>query len=320
VFVGAYGKLPAFGDFVGVRATTELALGFQQWLGSALDWAEQRQLPGWPAEFDGLPPAAFTFRPRLPCPGVLAGVLRASRDAVGRRFPFAVFAGVPDDVARSSAHLLPLAMSAFVDRATTALPALERATSVAELEEALSGLHPIGIDDHVEAAYEAWTRATRAADLWRSLYRAEDGAGARYAVQMIHGALAPFAQAPEARTDLAVRLPLGGEPARATAFWIDLAQRLGGVPRATPTALFYPAPTTPSRALLLLLGESHPSALAEATVGAGESELVCDLTAPAPDPESVRRLPVLGSALCGEISSAEATLRDVLDAAGAISG
>ncbi len=142
-FVGAYGKLPNFGDFVNVRAHLEPAASFQTWLASAVHWAERRQLPGWPTVFDS-EPLAFAFRPPSLRGGALVGVVRGSRDAVGRRFPFAIFTSIASDALSVSPHIVPLMAEAFLEAASTLLNAAPRVSSLAEIEALVQGLPPIG--------------------------------------------------------------------------------------------------------------------------------------------------------------------------------
>ncbi len=313
-FIGAYGKLPRIGDFVSVRAKAEPAYGFQGWLARALDWADRRQQPGWPTVFETRPPIAFVYRPRPRNGGILVGAMWGSRDVVGRRHPFAVFTAVPDAEARAGAHLVPLAMASFVDQVHALQTTFDAAGGAVEVEAALDLLRPVVIDEPLARAYEGWVHEGIALDLWAALYGKRDGEGAEYAVQMIREVLLPFQRMPDAATELAVRLPLAGHPAFEAAFWIDVVQRLGGAVRASPTMLYYARPGVAGRGLYVALGDSHASTLAEATVGAGDSDLVCDLTLPSR--ESSSHLPVLGSRLENEIRRENATLAQVLEALG----
>ena len=323
-FVGAYGKLPRIGDFVSVHAEKAPAFGFQEWLGRAVDWADRKQLAGWPATFEALPPAAFTYRPphAKKAEGVLAGVMWASRDAVGQRYPFAVFSAVREDVAKAAPHLLPIAMQYFFDQATAMQSAFESCTSSAEVDTLLAGFRPLEVDESVASAYESWLSTTPVRETWESLYQRPDGdgdaspreRGPQYALQMIRESLAPFQSAEEAKTEICLRLPVGAHPAYETAFWLDLVHRIGKAPRSVPTTLYYPR-GAPGRSLFIALGsDPYPGTLAEATVGAGDNDQVCDLTVAEPDRGSVSRLPVLAGELEGALRSDSGTLGHVIDA------
>ena len=315
-FVGAYGKLPRIGDFVSVHAEKAPAFGFQEWLGRAMDWADRKQLAGWPAAFEALPPAAFTYRPphAKRAEGVLAGVMWASRDAVGRRYPFAVFSAVREDVAKAAPHLLPIAMQYFFDQAAAMQSSFEGCTSATEVDSLLAGFRPLEVDESVATAYESWLSSTPVRETWESLYQRPDGDGAQYALQMIRESLSPFQSSEEARTDICLRLPVGTHPAYEAAFWLDLVHRIGKAPRPIPTTFYYPR-NAPGRSLFVALGsDPYAGALAEATVGAGDNDQVCDLTVAEPDRGSVSRLPVLAGELEGAIRSESATLGHVIAA------
>lgn len=317
-FVGAYGKLPRIGDFVAVHA--EKTLGFQDWVGRAIDWADRQKVVGWPQELEGRPGAAFTYRPAAggkKHEGILAGAFWASRDAVGRRYPFMIFSSIPDEIARGAPHLLPIAMDSFVQQALSMQEVFVGASSGQEVEALLAALQPITmVEATVRAYYEAYVAGAFVQETWASLYGNADGEGARYAIQMIRETLVPFQTVEDARTEIGVRLPLGPQPAYETAFWLDLIQRVGRMARPVPTSIHYPRPGVPGRGLFVALGDPHPSALAEATVGTGDTDLVCDLTVAMPDRGSVSRLPVLASHLEASIQRENATLAHVLDALG----
>ena len=318
-FVGAYGKLPRIGDFVAVHAEKAPAFGFQDWIGRGVDWADRKQLAGWPADFDGRPGAAFTYRPppSKKHEGILAGAFWASRDAVGRRYPFAIFSTVSDEVAKAAPHLLPIVMESFVEQALGLQSTLATVTSAAEVDAVLGALRPLVLDEGAGRAYESWLASAPARETWESLYHRPDGEGVMYAIQMIRATLAPFQSLEEARTDICVRLPLGRNSAYESAFWLDLVHRIGHAPRAVPTTIHYPRPGVEGRGLFIALGsEPHPSTLAEATVGTGDTDQVCDLTVAEPDRSSMSRLAVLASALEASIRSETGTLAHVIDALG----
>ncbi|MCB9877479.1 MAG: type VI secretion system-associated protein TagF [Planctomycetes bacterium] len=104
-----FGKLPLAGDFLhGVDAVPEFA-ELDDWIQHGMYKSQQQLGADWQARFDALPPARFLWTAER---GVaLAGWWRASRDAVGRRYPFLVGARVP---ATPTQHaLLPVALDDF---------------------------------------------------------------------------------------------------------------------------------------------------------------------------------------------------------------
>lgn len=312
-FVGVYGKLPNFGDFINIRANLEPAASFQIWLTSAVEWAERRQLPGWPTAFESAP-LAFVYRPRSLRGGALVGIVRGSRDAVGRRFPFAIFASVANDALSVNPHVLPLIAESFLEAATRMVDAAARCSSTSEIESLLQSLPLVGFPRQGEAQYEEWARSTRAHDVWRDFYNSADGVGPRFAVHTIFEALAPFGNEETPKTQLGVRVPIGAASSLAVAFWVDVVRRAGRLRREVPSFCWSPwwAPGPP--VALVSLGEAHPSCLAEAALGVGDTDVVCDLTSPAPDTQATRCYAPLPQALDEDLRSQQARVCDLLDA------
>lgn len=294
--VGAYGKLPRFGDFVGVRANVEPATSYQAWLARALDWAERRQLPGWPTLFEE-GPVAFTFRPRPGTGSILVGAIRASQDAVGRRFPFTIFGSVSEEAAAQAPHLMPIAIAGFVERAEQLLREIDVVSTTQEIENWIATMPPIGIDESAANAYATWCERTRLSDLWLELYGSSEPEAPKYALQMLSAAIAPFRGLVEPQTQLGARLPLGRASNFEAGLWIELAWRLNGGRSHPPTTF---CSIANPKTLFLSLGETHVCALGEATSGVGDTDEVCDLTSA---PTSPVRLPPLPDALEHEVAS-----------------
>ncbi len=110
----AYGKTTAHGDFVRVRANGEAGQRLQRFLHEAIDAlaCARADLPD---------ETVFFVLPGAPGEHVAAGALRPSVDAVGRRFPLAVFAEVPPARFDGRSALLSVAASRFMARAAELL-------------------------------------------------------------------------------------------------------------------------------------------------------------------------------------------------------
>ncbi|HTT72231.1 MAG TPA: type VI secretion system-associated protein TagF [Anaeromyxobacteraceae bacterium] len=109
---GLFGKLPAYGDFVRVRAAEPAARAFAAWLSEGYEAARQGGVHRGPE------PVRFLYRPSA-LEGVLLGVLADSADKVGRRFPLAVFTQARASELAIAYPALPAAARAFLDAATT---------------------------------------------------------------------------------------------------------------------------------------------------------------------------------------------------------
>lgn len=273
-FVGAFGKVPRAGDFVRVGLPHAATAGLEHWLIAAVGWLEGRALPPSPEQRQASPIIGFFYRPRPRAGALLAGVLRWSHDAVGRSFPFAVFAALSDETLGTSPQLLPLACRPFIEHLATTLGVVSNVGSAQELQSALASLSPPDLDGGHAGPYAGWAAQSRLSDVWASLYGSPDGEAPRVAVHTLAEALAPFRRSDEPGTQLAALLPLDGDWALGAAFWIDVARRVGGWKTNTPTCFF--SLTSPAR-LLLALGDPHASALAEVTLGQGDQDQVCDL-------------------------------------------
>lgn len=89
--LGYLGKVPHRGDFVRYNVPAQLHRVWDDWLGEVLLQAGET-LDGWPAGYDAAPPWQFALSPDLAGGEAHAGVLIASRDSIGRRYPFTLFA------------------------------------------------------------------------------------------------------------------------------------------------------------------------------------------------------------------------------------
>lgn len=85
---GLFGKHPARGDFVESGLSPAVVSGLERWLDAAFGDCRARLGPHWEATWDGAGQAlCFWIGEGLAGGDVLAGVLRPSRDKVGRRYP-----------------------------------------------------------------------------------------------------------------------------------------------------------------------------------------------------------------------------------------
>ncbi len=130
--IGVFGKLPAQGDFVAHRTVEPVVRGFEAWLQTEVDQCAAKNV--------GQPSTTTRFFYRDPeGSGALIGAMAPSRDAVGRRFPIAVFVSVPGAAAAESFPWLPAAYAQFLEAAvallqsTGSMPAAELVTAAQEL-------------------------------------------------------------------------------------------------------------------------------------------------------------------------------------------
>ncbi|MGE0434944.1 MAG: type VI secretion system-associated protein TagF [Planctomycetota bacterium] len=89
--VCAFGKLPVYREFIQQDARYEAVDLLEGWFNDGITDAARELGDRWALSFDERPPVRFFYIP----PGgarLLAGVIRPSFDAVGRRYPFAIAA------------------------------------------------------------------------------------------------------------------------------------------------------------------------------------------------------------------------------------
>lgn len=88
VAAGLYGKHPSFGDFVVSGLSAPLNTLLEQWFAHVMPRLKEGWGDVWEHNFDNAFPLRFWFGPDLTPEGRgFLGVVRASRDKVGRRFP-----------------------------------------------------------------------------------------------------------------------------------------------------------------------------------------------------------------------------------------
>lgn len=148
ISAGVYGKHPAFGDFVSSGISVPLTELLEQWFAHVMPSLRSGWGDAWEQNFDGAFPLRFWFGPDLTPEGRgFLGVVRASRDRVGRRFP----------------------LLAAIEGSALAAPVLDQGQDVyAALEAGVDSFDRSGADDakgfalHVAAAIPDWSESLEA--------------------------------------------------------------------------------------------------------------------------------------------------------------
>lgn len=238
-----FGKLPTHGDFVRHHASGRAMQGFDGWVQQGLVRVRQhagRAEPGG----DGGAVCFFVDMPGVP--HALAGVLRSSRDRVGRRYPFLV--AVEAESRRIEGRRIPswpvryarfyAAATAFVNEAVAGhFPEADVSERLAALRALYDGaLFPVD--------YEHRLRQTPAETLWaRTWGDAEDGRKYVVLKNLTDGLANARGRAPRD----AFRVPLPRDASNLdVSFWLEAYWRLLGRTPDQP-ALFW---TTPDDAAL----------------------------------------------------------------------
>jgi type VI secretion system protein ImpM len=168
---GIFGKHPGFGDFLSVGLSPGASAQVERWLSEALPALHASLGERWEAVYDSAPAIHFWIGGRVVGGQALCGVLLASRDKVGRRFP--LFA------AAEAACLLPPVLDpepALPDLIASRLaefrpdPGAGAAGIVAHLA---AGLEPFSDDAPPDHAFWATRADGDTSRLWSDVARAD---------------------------------------------------------------------------------------------------------------------------------------------------
>ncbi|MCA9643244.1 MAG: type VI secretion system-associated protein TagF [Polyangiaceae bacterium] len=300
MIVGYFGKLPKAGDFLRGGVAGEPASGFERWIEQGMVYGSTRR-GDWQQAFDGGALHGFIYRapPNVGAVSVIVGVIRPSRDTVGRRFPLVIFSQIPEPVLSGAPHIAPLMLGDFFELASEVLLDAHGMTAE-EFRAAVLGIPAPRIDQLATyiAEYNDWVSATPLATPLSVTYGQPDGAAAPHAIDTLIQCVAPFIGQEPMTTPLSARLPLGAGGVASAAFWIDVARRVARWRRTVPSAFW--SASDDDGTLLLQLGATPHSSLAELWSPDPDSDHVCDLRhAPRLSRESIlgRLPPAIGQAL-----------------------
>lgn len=120
---GAFGKLPALGDFLRMDLSTGFVDTWDRWLQEGMLAAKGALGDRWQDCYFSAPIWRFTLSPGIAGASAMTGVMMASVDRVGRQFPLTLASPVGDGHPALLEHFLSAA--AFADLENLALDALE---------------------------------------------------------------------------------------------------------------------------------------------------------------------------------------------------
>ena len=135
---GAFGKMPALGDFFRLNLPQGFVEPWDLWLQSAMVTARTALGSRWNDCYLTAPLWRFSLAPGLAGPQAISGVMMASVDRVGRQFPLTLAAPHPAAASAERVHLA--ASSLFEDLEIIALDMLEDGMTKEHLAERLAGL------------------------------------------------------------------------------------------------------------------------------------------------------------------------------------
>lgn len=230
----AFGKLPWAADFLST-GTSDQAEPFLHWLEQGIAAGVSRG-EDWKAGFDAAAQKGFVFRvnPHV----VLVGVVAPSRDAVGRRFPFALYCSLPLSEVVKDGHALPLCLGSFLHTCGGQIEfmAEQRLDLTAQLR---SLPHPDVSTLHAhEEGYLGWTREAPLRVAGQAIFGANWRDSLAHALYIaIESTRASYGQS-DTKSPLAIRFPVGSGLAGAAALWLHVMRLCGGWDRGLPTTVW----------------------------------------------------------------------------------
>lgn len=291
-----FGKVPAQGDFVRVRAGDPVAQGLARWLEEASEVAGR-------AGVAAGGPIRFLLRP-LGGPRALLGALAPSQDRVGRRFPLAIFAPLADPDLASAWPALPAAARPFLD-GVCALLAEAAALGPADLADRLGAL-PLELQPLPAACHAAQAEADLAPLQPRlaALFGGLEGGQHLYALHCLRQACRPVRAAEPAGPGVALACPAPTDLDRW--LWLELARR--ALAWKAPPGLLWTEDAAGH--LILALGAAPAGALASLWSPARSDGRIWPLTTSQPSAVTTARQ-ALGPAVERLLGRADAHLSEL---------
>ena len=246
--VGLFGKIPAERDFVRINAGAFLRAGLDRWFQEGVEHL-QRERTHLPEE-----PARFLLSPAAGAPP-FAGAFVASQDAVGRAFPFVVFAVLDPPPARVDSPVLSAQLASFWDASARLAGAARKIAAVHLAAEACalaSALQPAAPPFDLNAML----MRSNSSEICAAVGGLPDAAA--YALTTVIAACSRTnTQPPESSGRvLALDCPAFNDGLRT--FWLELVHRHLGAKVQTPSSLW----TGDSGRLLVALGPAPSLMLA----------------------------------------------------------
>ncbi|VDC33324.1 type VI secretion system-associated protein TagF [Pseudogemmobacter humi] len=135
---GAYGKIPALGDFFRFGLAPDFIAAWDRWLQAGIPAARMGLGERWQGAYMSAPIWRFTLAPGVAGRAGAEGVLMASVDRVGRQFPLTLARALPAGCDPVASHLA--AGERFAALETVALSALDDGGTQARLQQDLAGI------------------------------------------------------------------------------------------------------------------------------------------------------------------------------------
>lgn len=147
---GAFGKVPAFGDFFRLDLPQSFVEPWDTWLQTGMIAARDSLGERWTECYMSAPLWRFSLSRNLVGPSAMSGILMASVDRVGRRFPLTLAVQTDADTC-ARAHFANEAVFAALEQ--VALTALEDGITREHLRGSLDGVISMALPDIVKSLH-----------------------------------------------------------------------------------------------------------------------------------------------------------------------
>ncbi len=111
--VGYYGKIPQYEDFISFDNSSDSSIIFQTWLFESVNNLLSRLGDSFETTYKKIPAMRMALRPKDAKNAIVATCM-PSNDASGRKFPFSVFAELPQNLLNEHPHLIPESYDIFL--------------------------------------------------------------------------------------------------------------------------------------------------------------------------------------------------------------
>ena len=166
---GAFGKIPSLGDFFRLQLGREFIDPWDNWLQNGMLKVNTILGADWEACYMSAPIWRFTLSPGQAGPDAILGVMMASVDRVGRKFPLTLCTSLPASVSPIHAHFY--VDDILMQLENIALDTLEDGYTRDMLASALEGLQPIS-DIHIPKSGRGRGALTLTANNTQAMYSA----------------------------------------------------------------------------------------------------------------------------------------------------
>jgi type VI secretion system ImpM family protein len=263
---GYYGKLPISREFLRLHAAGPELRELDEWFERGVQYAKAKSGSDWPALLAQADIWNFLFVPEG-SGRVVCGAIFASRDEVGRSFPFFTFLLLERRDLPQTPWLIPLSCSVFLTQTRQLLEQLREDFDWNTFRANVESL-PVEVDTDasLEARFEDYLSRTTTGEFWRDVSAAadrpeHDGFGLERVIR-VH----PVGTQSCGTGSWGLKLPLAQRENQAETydlpFWLKLQARLHGVKKGTWPALiafWNRAPSKVEPCLLVSFGRSSPN-------------------------------------------------------------